>query len=161
MIDIIEQTFLESLRMLEDGIRKIPDSHWRQGNGEFLIPARIAYHTMIGLEWFFSNLPEAEHKRTRRYNLNWKGPVEDFPDRGAMLEDLAWMTGRVREWFVEWTREAAAGADRPFRLKKALYFLRHTQHHVGEFCAAARLLGDERPAWEFPPNAPESIRNNP
>jgi hypothetical protein len=123
--------------------------------------ARIAYHTMIGLEWFFSNLPEAEHRKTRRYNLNSKGPVEEMPDRQAMLEDLAWMTSRIREWFAEWAQETAAGTDRPFRLKKTLYFLRHTQHHIGEFCATARLLEQERPAWGFPPSVPESIRNNP
>lgn len=102
-----------------------------------------------------------EHGKTHRYHLKWKGPVEGMPDRQAMLEDLAWMTGCIREWFAEWTRKAAAGTDRPFRLKKALYFLRHTQHHIGEFCAVARLLGQERPAWGFPPSVSESIRNNP
>ncbi|MHB9134702.1 MAG: hypothetical protein ACYDBB_26825 [Armatimonadota bacterium] len=161
MINEVKLSFLSSMQMLEDGIRKIPDSYWRQGSDDHLIPVRIAYHTFIGLEWLVTNLPEEEHRRTRRYNLNWQGPVADMPDRQVMLDDLAWMTGRIDDWFAAWEREAAEGVDTTRRLKKALYFLRHTQHHIGEFSAAARLLGQERPAWAFPEMVPASVKENP
>ncbi len=161
MIDEIAAAFRETLQMFEDGIHKIPDEYWRQGSGDFLIPARIAYHIMIGLEWFVTSLPEDEHRKTRRYNLNWKGPVKDLPDRQVMLEDFAWISGRILEWFSDWERESVEGVEHPFRLNKALYFLRHTQHHVGEFSATARLLYLERPSWIYPKTVPDSIRNNP
>jgi hypothetical protein len=159
MIDEIKSAFTETLQMFEDGIRKMPDNSWRRGTGDFLIPARIAYHIMIGLEWFVTSLPEDEHRRTRRYNLNWKGPVKDMPDRQVMLNDLAWMKGRIFDWFSNWERESSDSKDRPSTIGKALYFLRHTQHHIGEYSATARLLDVERPTWIYPTSVPSSIRN--
>jgi hypothetical protein len=144
--------------MLEDGLRKIPDSHWRQGQNDHLIPVRIAYHIMIGLEWFVTTLPENEHRKTRRYNLDWKGPVEPMPERYLMLEDLSWINKRIVDWFAEWRQRESEEARDGKQLKKALYFLRHTQHHLGEFCATARLLNLERPAWIYPPFTSASIR---
>ena len=158
MIDEIAEAFSQTLRMLEDGVQKIPDSHWRQGHGDHLIPVRIAYHIMIGLEWFVTILPEKEHRKTRRYNLDWKGPVGPMPERRLMLEDLSWINKRIVDWFAEWGRKASEGANDSRQLKKALYFLRHTQHHIGEFCATARLLNLERAAWIYPSFTPASIR---
>jgi hypothetical protein len=115
---------------------------------------------MVGLEWFSSTLPEDEHRRTRRYNLDWKGPLDVMPDRQPLLDDLAWVKERIYQWFADWRQEAAEGADGAFRLKKALYFLRHTQHHLGELCATARILDIERPSWIYPKFAPDSVKKH-
>jgi hypothetical protein len=160
MIDEIDSAFNNTLQMFEDGIRKTPDEYWRQGSGDFLIPVRIAYHIMIGLEWFVTSLSEDEHRKTRRYNLNWEGPVNDLPDRKLMLDDLAWMNGQIVEWFADWERELAEDKNDAFRIEKALYFMRHTQHHVGEFSAIARLLDLEGPSWIYPETIPASIKDN-
>jgi hypothetical protein len=154
MIDEARIAFNHTLRMFEDGIRKVPDEYWRQGISDFLIPVRIAYHIMIGLEWFVTPLSEDEHRKTRRYNLNWEGAVVDMPDRRLMLDDLAWMKERIAEWFAE-------GEPRMSRFGKALYFMRHTQHHIGEFSAIARLLDLDGPSWIYPDTAPDSIKNRP
>jgi len=158
MINETKIAFDRTLRMFEDGIQKIPDAHWRRGVGDFLIPVRIAYHIMIGLEWFVTALPEEEHRRMRRYNLDWEGPVDDMPDRQVLLDDLAWMKGRIARWFADWERESE-GEARTFRQGQALYFVRHTQHHVGEFAAVARLLDLEGPAWIYPETVPDSIKD--
>ncbi len=159
MIDQTRIAFDHTLQMFEDGIQKIPDECWRQGCSDFLIPVRIAYHIMIGLEWFVTVLPEEEHRKTRRYNLNWEGPVQEMPDRQLLLDDLAWIKGRIAQWFADWDQEVAEGKDHTFRLGKALYFMRHTQHHIGEFSAIARLLDLEGPAWIYPKTVPNSIKN--
>lgn len=161
MIDELAEAFGQTLCMLEDGVRKVPDEHWRQGNGDFLIPVRIVYHIMIGLEWFVAELPEDQHRKTRRYNLDWKGSIDEMPDRPGMLDDLGWIGKRIDDWFAKWRAESVEGAASSFRLRRALYFLRHTQHHVGEFCAMARVLGLERPAWVYPQFVPASVRRNP
>lgn len=161
MINETRVAFKHTLQMLEDGIRKVPDEYWRQGINDFLIPVRIAYHIMIGLEWFVTSLSEDEHRKTRRYNLNWEGPVENMPDRQIMLDDLAWMNNRIMYWFFDWERELAEGEDCTFRLGKAIYFIRHTQYHVGEFSVIARLLELEGPSWIYPETVPDSIKNSP
>jgi hypothetical protein len=161
MIDEIVTAFGQTVEMFEDGVRNTTDLCWRNGFSNFLVPVRIAYHIMIGLEWFVSSLPEQEHRKARRLNLNWKGPVEALPDRRALLEDLAWMNDRITEWFSDWKRTFTRGGDCSYQLKKALYFLRHTQHHIGEYSATARLLDLERPRWIYADFTPDSIRNRP
>lgn len=148
MIDEIQRAFIASIQMLEDGIHKIPDSRWRHGDQEYLVPVRIAYHIIMGLEWLVSTLPPEEHLRMRRFQLG-DTAIDEMPDRQALLAEITWVTGRVEEWFFAWSCEVADGMDTTFRLKKALYFLRHTQHHIGEFSATARLMQLERPDWEF------------
>lgn len=68
---------------------------WRQGRSDYLIPVRIAYHTIVGLEWFVTELPPDEHKKTRRYTLNWMGPVDDMPSWEEMRQDIAWIERRT------------------------------------------------------------------
>lgn len=149
MIAQLQQSYLDAIEMLEDGIRKIPDDYWCQGSDDYLVPARIAYHIVVGLEWLVTALPPQEHLKQRRYHLGWLAPLDEYPDRPAMLAELTLMTDRVKEWFENWEQEAANGTAHPLNLKKALYFLRHTQHHLGELSAAARLFGLPRPSWKF------------
>jgi hypothetical protein len=73
-----------------------------------------------------------------------------------MLDDLAWMKGRIAEWFAGWERESAEGEDHMFRLGKALYFMRHTQHHIGKLSAIVRLLELDGPSWIYRETAPDS-----
>lgn len=149
MIDETRKAFLTTIEMLEDGIAKVPDDQWRSGTEAHRVPVRIAYHIIGGLEWFVTKLPAKEHIETRRYKLDETAPVDQLPDREVLLEDLSWVTDRVRNWFAEWSEESANGGENAPRMEKALYFLRHTQHHVGEFSTAARLLGLDYPTWKM------------
>jgi hypothetical protein len=65
-----------------------------------------------------------------------------------MLKDVAWIAGQVDTYFDGWAALADDEAKNQDNLGRAIYFLRHTQHHIGEFGAAARLLGQDRPAWK-------------
>jgi hypothetical protein len=148
MLEKILDAYESTLQMLEDGIKKIPDNAWRTGTTDYLIPVRIAYHTIIGLEWFATELPWDEHKRTRRYGLNWMGPVDDMPSRQEMLQDIAWIRDRIAQWFEKRSAAGVESEQGQENVFKALYFLRHSQHHIGEFAASARLANAERPGWK-------------
>ncbi len=43
------------------------------------------------------------------------------------------------------------------QMEFVLYILRHTEHHLGEFSAAARLLHLERPSWIYLKGTPAFI----
>jgi hypothetical protein len=77
---------------------------------------------------------------------DWKGPLDSLPGRQDTLEELDWVTARVREWFAD---EVADGMEDRADIEKALYFLRHTQHHIGEFSTTARLLHLDGPSWIY------------
>jgi hypothetical protein len=148
MVEELFQAYEDTMRMLEDGIRKVNDDVWKSGSDDYLVPVRISYHAMMGLEWLVNELPEEEHKLTRRYNLNWEGPVEPMPGRTEMLWDLEWLRGKVRGWFSTWEMANPDSVAFQTRYKKALYYLRHTQHLVGEFSIVSRLLHVESPEWK-------------
>jgi hypothetical protein len=150
MIDETRKAFLTTIEMLEDGIAKIPDDQWRNGTEWYLVPACVTYHIIMGLEWFITTLPPREHIEQRRFKLDESTPADEMPDRSTTIEDLAWITGRIEDWFSQWSQEATDDKGNASRMQKALYFLRHTQHHIGEFSTAVRLLHQKHPTWKFP-----------
>jgi hypothetical protein len=138
------KAYQDALDMLEDGIRKTPAERWRNGYDDYLSPARIAYHILKGLEWLTNELPREEFLRNRRFSLDWLGPMEAMPEPAALLEDLGRARARVEIWLTVHVVEGQAGAQ---TREKALYHLRHMQHHVGEYGVIARLGGYPEPEW--------------
>lgn len=150
----INAEFATELRMLRQAVEAIPESKWREPIDDYLIPVRLYYHIFLGLEWLtscFARDPE-EHKRTRRYGMNWLGAVDEMPDQATALRDLAWIEEEIAKWSETVCR------PREEKEAKALYFLRHTRQHLGELFATMRLLGVERPKWEWPgPNVQRAV----
>lgn len=144
MVSELCRAYEDVLWMLEDGIRKTPDERWRSGVDEYLVPARIAYHIVKSLEFLTNELPGVEFLRTRRFKLDWLGAVDAMPDRAALLLDLDWVRERIMTWLPKADIETPESAQ---RVQKALYYLRHSQHHVGEYGIIARLAGFSEPQW--------------
>ncbi len=142
MFTEIGKAYQDALEMLEDGLRKTPDECWRTGADDYLIPARIAYHILKGLEWLTNDLPREEFLASRRFRLDWLGPVEPMPDRAVLLEELQWVRSRVLDWLL-----AKDPAD-SLVVEKALYHLRHVQQHIGEYGIIARLGKFSEPEWK-------------
>lgn len=99
MTEELESAYESTFQMLTDGIEKMPDDACCRGADQYLITVRIAYHTIIGLEWLATELRPEEHKHTRRYDLNWMGSVDEMRSRGEMLQDIQWIRGRMDRWF--------------------------------------------------------------
>ncbi|MFB3895040.1 MAG: hypothetical protein ACE14V_01940 [bacterium] len=138
----IEPMFEKELKALREAVTLIPADKWKQGLNEYLIPARLYYHIFIGLEWFINTKDPEEHKRTRKYNLNWMDTVDPMPDQPTALKDIDWLEDRIKD------RIATAAQSGEDLSSKAVYFVRHTRHHFGELAAVMRLLGIKRPKWE-------------
>lgn len=138
----IESEFGKELKALRQAVKAIPSDKWREGPDDYLIPVRLYYHTVLGLEWLPNEKDPEEHKRTRRYNLNWLGPVGPMPDQATALLDIDWLAGHIKNWL------ATTAMPEDEKLSKAVYFLRHTRYHLGELSAVMRLLGVERPEWQ-------------
>jgi hypothetical protein len=74
----LDNAFASTLEMLKDSIDKLSDDEWRSRTDDCFVPIRIACHIIVGLEWLVTDLPPEKHKKARRYNLNWLGPVEEM-----------------------------------------------------------------------------------
>ncbi len=148
MIPALRQSYNDTLWMLEDGIQKVSDEAWRAGPDDYLIPARIAYHIFKGLEWLTNTLPRDEFLAARRYSLDWLGPVAPMPSREELLADLPSLQAKIMAWLDEAEKQDLFSPEGQGQVSKALYFLRHTQHHIGEYSIVARLLHCESPEWK-------------
>jgi hypothetical protein len=138
----IASEYAKELKALRQAVRAIPSEHWKEGLDDYLIPARLYYHIILCLEWLPNEKDAEEHKRTRRFNLNWLGSVGAMPDQDTALKDIDWMETHIRNWLATTT------LPKDEVIARAVYFLRHTRHHLGELSATMRLLGVARPAWE-------------
>ncbi len=148
MLAELSKAFDDAIWMFADGIRKIDDPHWKQGPDDYLIPARIAYHLLKSFEWLINVLPREEFLAFRKYKLDWLGPVEPMPGREEMLGDLDLLRQQVKIWLEEAGHLDPAGPEAGEKVAKALYFLRHVQHHIGEYSIIAHLLHCETPEWK-------------
>jgi hypothetical protein len=82
-----------------------------------------------------------------------EAPIEEFPDPDEMVAFL----GRVEEQTEAWLRglsledllapQDAHGHTGANRLERAVYLIRHIQHHVGELNAECVRRDIPRPKW--------------
>lgn len=148
MVSIIHAAYRDTLFMFRDFLSKIPDEKWYAGSDDYLIPVRVSYHIFMSLEWLTTRLPREEHLKVRRYGLNWLGPVEVMPSREIMLHDIEWVHELLDGWFAELAECDPSGAESKKRLEKAIYYLRHIQHHIGELSIMSHLYQFDCPEWK-------------
>ena len=139
--------------MLRDTVRACPDDQWKAG-GEYLTPVRLAYHIIMAAERYVSALPAEEHKKVRRYGLNWLGPVDQMPERSELLADVTWIESAVESWIDDRGDNGLLEPGDLFphtgalALDTMLYLLRHSQLHIGEMIAELRIRGHYRDVWK-------------
>ncbi len=67
--------------MYEETIRSIPDGHWRTGDIDYLIPARLVYHVLETADFYSSEKPEG-FPWGQRFNVDpWDALPEQLPTK--------------------------------------------------------------------------------
>jgi len=147
--EVLARQYDRVWEMLRDAISQLSDEQWRTSDCEWLAPIRLAYHLVETAEFYrFDDPQEATEP------LNWdEGPTEALPSQAELLAYLDRVQSMVREWLTaggegEWLRpddkyEWTGGT----RLDRAVYSLRHSQHHVGQINAELRRKGLRRGKW--------------
>ena len=154
----ITGTLVDQFRKSWDTLRNlvdiVPDQQWNTGADDYLIPARLAYHIIQAAERYVSELDSEEYLRTRKHNLDWQGPAAELPAKSDFFGDVDWIQKKAEKWLVETGDDGLLQAETLYphtgqrTLDKALYLLRHNQHHLGEMLAEVRHRGYYKDVWQ-------------
>jgi len=145
--------YSEAWHMLSDAIDACDDAAWRNtGDTSFNI-ARLAYHTIETVDYYFHDDLQA-FKWAERFGVDWE--AEDpsmLPGQEGILDYLDQVRDKAANWIERVGSEGLLEPDTVFHkegmshLDRALYVLRHTHHHIGEIFGLLRQQGIPRPGW--------------
>jgi uncharacterized damage-inducible protein DinB len=139
--------------MLREAIDNCADEEWKRDAGHwFLIPSRLAYHTVETVD-FYSRQSPVEMDWAGRFGADWETRQTDqLPDREPMLDYLehirANLGGKLRSM-----SDQALLADHAFPwtgatvLERMIYTLRHSMFHLGQIQAELRRRGLKGAEW--------------
>ncbi|MCP4535812.1 MAG: DinB family protein [Chloroflexi bacterium] len=153
--DLLDQ-FLKAISMVRFTIGEFEEKEWMTGVSWFQTPARIGWHIVETLDFYFSGKRNAqEFKYGYRFaDLSpWELPDEQMPKQEAVLEYLDEMEAKIKKTFASLGDE---DLDTPFELydwsgKTLLghyvYAQRHTMEHHGALTVLATSFGHTEESW--------------
>jgi hypothetical protein len=153
----ISESIIENLsltwEMYTEAIKTIPNTHWRTGDIDYLIPARLMLHAIETLDFYSSKSPNG-YTHGYRFNIDRKTALpKQLPGKDELqiyLNEVkekteSWLTGLEddsffsRETEFPWTGSTVLG--------RILYSLEHCRQHFGELNAELRRRGLPRIKW--------------
>jgi hypothetical protein len=122
--------------LLRKGVGLFSPTVWRESDSNYMRPAGLVYHMLETVDFYTSGKTVDDYPWGHRFNVDWEEKdSEKFPTQEAMLVYLEEMEARVRNWLEQadpTTIETLHPATGTTWLGKAIYILRHTQHHTAE-----------------------------
>jgi hypothetical protein len=154
IVDDLADQYRRAYKMLHVVIDSIPTDKWITGITDSCVPARIAYHAVEALDFFFSGKTASDFTWGHRFNGSWEDlPGESLPTKEEMVAYVKETEARVGEFFENTTDGELL---KPFelydwsgttRLGQLVYALRHTMHHQGELAVLQLHAGVEGDSW--------------
>ena len=127
---------------------------WLKGIDFFQVPAKIAFHIVDALDYYFRENPDEEYKWGHRFGGGWwELADEGQPSQEAVLEYLREIEERIERHFVllddaslvtPYDKKKDHGET---RLGHYIYALRLTMHHHGAFSLLALHYGHPEGTW--------------
>jgi uncharacterized damage-inducible protein DinB len=155
MTDDLLGQFQRAISMVRSIIEKFEDEQWLSGISWFQTPARVGYHLVESLDFYFSGKRDGE-EFTYGYRFDgpwWKMKAEELPKREALLEYLDEVQKRIEEAFrslddrnLSAPFELYDWSSNP-QLGHYVYALRHTMHHQGALTVLAAHHGHDKDTW--------------
>jgi len=150
--DAVAEQFTRTWHVLRAQIDLFPEEKWRRGIDDYLIPSRLAYHLIEAAEFFSGETPDG-FAWGARFGVDWEGARPDqLPTRTQTLGYLDEVEGRVDEW-LQSMDDSVMLSGHPFPwtgdtvLQRAMYLLRHNQHHIAELNLELRRRGLPSADW--------------
>ena len=154
---IIRKSLVEAFKrnwdMYQDAVKNIPDEHWRTGDIEYLIPARLVYHVLECVD-FYSNPTSKGYVWGHRFNIDWaRVSPEQLPTKEQTKAYLAEMMEKLEGWLQKSSDAELLSEEKAFpwtgktTIGRAIYLLVHCRQHIGEINAELRRRELPRIKW--------------
>ena len=139
--------------MYKDLIKQIPGEHWRTGDVDYLIPARIVYHVLEAADFYSNPTPEG-FVWGHSLGVDWEAATpEQLPTKEQTRAFLKETMSKVDDWLRGMSDSDLLSSQKAFRwtgktvLGRAIYLLVHCRQHIGEINAELRRRGLPRAKW--------------
>ena len=154
MVEDLADQYRRAYEMLYAVVDKIPADKWTSGLTEGCVPARIAYHAVEALDFFFCGKPDSEYSWGHKFGGSWADlPPERLPTKEELLAYAQETEARAGEFLGEMDDENLSAPFQLYdwagktKLGQLVYALRHTMHHQGELAALQLYHGVEGDSW--------------
>lgn len=143
-----------ALHMLAHTIQKFAEEQWIKGLSFFQVPAKVAYHTVECLDFYFKENDEEFVWGSHFQGGWWEKSDEELPTQAQILEWLDELTARIDAIFADMSdTELLIEDEKKYRHGKTrighyIYAVRHTMHHNGGLVQLAVYHGHQEFLWE-------------
>jgi uncharacterized damage-inducible protein DinB len=152
--EAVAEQFDRMWMMLEEAITNCPDEEWKRDSGNwFLVPSRLAYHTIETVDYYSRQSPEGMEWAQRFGGVDWETKETDgLPDRESVSAYLKEARGALEAKLLALSDEdLLSGHAFPWTgatvLDRMIYALRHSMFHLGQIQAELRRRGLEGAQW--------------
>lgn len=140
--------------MYSEAINRIPNEHWRTGEIDYLIPARLMLHAIETIDYYSSESPN-DFKHGYRFHIDRKtASPNQLPDKIQLKKYLDEVKKKTESWLgrLEDKNFLSPESEFPWTgstvLSRVLYLLEHCRQHFGELNAELRRRGLPRIKWK-------------
>ena len=143
----------ESLR---EAIGNCPAKEWKSGDTAVRIPVRQACHIIGAVEMYAGEGPFVPDRKLGLPigDFNTDIPQSELPDKQQVLDYLEETCKQADAWLHGMGDSRLLSSQRSNRhtgdtfLERAVYMLRHSQHHLGEMNAELKSRGLSPASWQ-------------
>jgi uncharacterized damage-inducible protein DinB len=154
LVKEMADSFTKTIGLLRESIENCDDDAWRKGLTFFQVPAKVAYHDVECLGFYFRPKGAGPYTWGQRFGKPWwELSNEDQPSREELVayldeveEQIAGHLDQVQDEALGEIYDPEADHGRT-ALGHYLYALRHTVHHLGSLVSLAAGLGAKPGEW--------------
>jgi hypothetical protein len=136
--------------MLREAVEACPEDEWLRGDSNYQRPAGLALH-ITQTAAMYSALKPGDSLNDPLMQISWESPDSNlFPDQETYLVFLSQVEQRLATFLKQADLD---GSENQFpwtgssQLSRALYTLRHTQHHLADMAMELQRRGLRPPDW--------------
>jgi hypothetical protein len=148
----VSDQFQRTLDTFREAVLAFPENEWRRGDLDYLRPAGVAFHFLETIDYYTSDLPADRFPWGARFGVDWEeSDSSKLPSQDQIIEYLDDIESNLSGWLKS-TDFMSAEDMFPYvgsiLLARAMYLLRHNQHHVAEMCLELTRRGYASPGWK-------------
>jgi hypothetical protein len=139
--------------MYSEAINSIPNEHWRTGEIDYLIPARLMLHAIETIDYYSCKSPN-DFQHGYRFNIDRRTAFpSQLPDKIQLQTYLDEVKEKTESWLGSLDDKNFLSRESEFPwtgstvLGRVLYLLEHCRQHLGELNAELRRRGLPRIRW--------------
>jgi len=153
-VNDLANQYRHTFAILYEEIERFQPNQWVTGLDPFQVPAKVAYHILDCLDYYFSGIPPDDYLWGHCFGGGWWELTDDqLPDKAAVLAYARQLEARL---MAELSALGDEDLSRPpaildgtstTLLGHYVYALRHTLHHHGELAALSVYHGNPGGSW--------------